>query len=427
MVLLEIDFNYLFLWGHFRLTAELHERLRGKLDDRDLEQGSVGNLGTAYRSLGRVAEAIRCYEQALAIAREVSDRSNEGIWLGNLANCYTDLGETRRAIELYEQALAIAREIGDRSGEGAWLGGLASCYRVLGETRRAIDFYEQALAIAREVSDRSSEGSWLAGLASCYADLGETRRAIELNEQGLAIAREVSDRSNEGSFLGNLANRYADLGETRRAIDFYEQALAIAREIGDRSGEGYQLHNLADTFTDEAHHSRAVETASAAVMISAEIQSPRLGSFSGGSLARAHLLAGGLAEARSAVEPARLFDVPENNFYVGALGGVIALRQGDRRAAEQMLAAAVTEASRILEANPANYQALDSKALALCGLVLCGGTARTAEAVEAYRAARQINRDAGVVKRVLQLFDALAVLDKDGALAEVRDVAAGEK
>ena len=170
-----------------------------------------------------------------------------------------------------------------------------------------------------------------------------------------------------------------------------------------------------------------MEYASAAVTISAEIQSPRLGSYSGGSLARAHLLAGGLAEARCAVEAARLFDVPENNFYVGALGGVIALRLGDGRAAEQILAAAVTEASRILEANPDNYQALDSKALVICCLVLCGELGRAAEAIETYRAARQINRDAGVVKRVLQLFDALAVLDKDGALAEVRAVAAGER
>jgi tetratricopeptide (TPR) repeat protein len=113
-VLLEIDADYLFLWGHFRLMAELHERLRGKLDDRGLEGRSVGNLGSAYGSLGRVREAIRCSEQALAIAREIGDRSAEGALLGNLANCHYALGQTRRAIELNEQALAIAREIGDR-------------------------------------------------------------------------------------------------------------------------------------------------------------------------------------------------------------------------------------------------------------------------------------------------------------------------
>jgi tetratricopeptide (TPR) repeat protein len=116
-VLLEINFEYLLLWGHFRLMAELHERLRGKLDDRELEQRTVGNLGSAYRLLGRIGEAIRCYEQALAIAREIGDRSAEGVWLGNLATCYSALGQTRRAIELYEQALAIVRQIFQRSSK----------------------------------------------------------------------------------------------------------------------------------------------------------------------------------------------------------------------------------------------------------------------------------------------------------------------
>ena len=30
-VLTDIDFDYLFLWGHYRLMAELHERLQGQV------------------------------------------------------------------------------------------------------------------------------------------------------------------------------------------------------------------------------------------------------------------------------------------------------------------------------------------------------------------------------------------------------------
>jgi hypothetical protein len=50
-VLLEID-NYLQLWGHSRLAAELHERLKGHLTDRELIQASCNNLGSCYASLG---------------------------------------------------------------------------------------------------------------------------------------------------------------------------------------------------------------------------------------------------------------------------------------------------------------------------------------------------------------------------------------
>jgi hypothetical protein len=72
-----------------------------------------------------------------------------------------------------------------------------------------------------------------------------------------------------------------------------------------------------------------------------------------------------------------------------------------------------------------NYFATDTKGLALCGLTLCDGANRTSAAIEAYRSARAINKDAGVVARVLRLFDALAVVDSAGVLKDVRAAAAG--
>ncbi|MCI0475650.1 MAG: AAA family ATPase, partial [Anaerolineales bacterium] len=40
-VLLEIDFDYLLLWGHFRLMIELHEKLQEKIDDTFLQLQSL--------------------------------------------------------------------------------------------------------------------------------------------------------------------------------------------------------------------------------------------------------------------------------------------------------------------------------------------------------------------------------------------------
>jgi len=39
---------------------------------------------------------------------------------------------------------------------------------------------------------------------------------------------------------------------------------------------------------------------------------------------------------------------------------------------------------------------------------------------------RVINKDAGIVKRVLRLLDALAVVDTDGILRDVRKAASGD-
>ena len=149
-VLLEFDYDYLLTWGHYALMVGMHERLRGRIGDPDLKDG-IGNLGSAYCSMGRIPEAIGCYEEALACAREGKERRNEEVWLGNLGICYGNLGQTERAIDLHGQALAIAREIGDRQGEARHLGNLGNRYADFGQTERTIDLYGQALAIDREI------------------------------------------------------------------------------------------------------------------------------------------------------------------------------------------------------------------------------------------------------------------------------------
>ena len=440
-VLTDIDFDYLLLWGHYRLMVEMHERLQGKLSDLALKQISVGNLGSAYYSTGQYQKAITCYEQALAIAHEKKDRRNEGAWLGNLGNCYAELGQTVRAIDCYEQALAIAREIGDRRGEGNRLGNLGNCNADLGQTGRAIEYYEQALVIAREIGDRRIEGGFLGNLGSCYAELGQTGRAIEYYEQALVIAREIGDWAGEGRHLGNLGGRYAELGQIARATGYYEQALAIDREIGNRRSEGVALGNLAKVLIDEGRYDDAIQRAMESVKIGEEISSPN--SFNNSALALAYLYSGDLNAARAAVETTRRYDEPQNNHFALALLGDIALRQGDRAAAQEAFTAALAQADALLALTAQNFAALDSKGLALAGLVLCenlvgaglvpalGADTRpapTQAAIAAYRAARAIDKDAGIVGRVLRLLDALASAHPQGAemLAAVRAAAAGE-
>ncbi len=87
-VLKNIDYDYLLLWGHYRLMIDLHENLQNKLNDPDLKSTSVGNLGMAYWSIGQMQRAISCYEQALTIEWELKNRPNEGVWINWLGNCY---------------------------------------------------------------------------------------------------------------------------------------------------------------------------------------------------------------------------------------------------------------------------------------------------------------------------------------------------
>jgi tetratricopeptide (TPR) repeat protein len=339
-VLFGIDFDYLLQWGHYRLTAGLHERLQGHLDDPWTNAASKGSLGSSYYLLGQFTEAIDLFEQALAIARETGDRDGEATWLGNLGEVDGRLGQFTRAIELYEKALAITRETGDRQGETRHLGNLAYRYGELGQTARAIELYEQALAIARQIGYRLAEAANLAYLGEACGDLGSW-------DQGARYSREAID---------------------------------IADAIG-----------------------------------SAQLQSEarRI-------LAWIQLLIGDLAAARQTISAARDHDYPADRARLSLQSGIICLRQDQPAAAAREFQEAITRAGQQLEQASGDYMALDTKALALCGLALTTEPGTAADACTVFRAARAITSADGIVRRTLALFDTLAAADQGGILTGTR-------
>jgi tetratricopeptide (TPR) repeat protein len=218
-------------------------------------------------------DQIRWLESAIAAAGK-SKRQAAGAHLCNLGLSHFHLGEHRQAIECYEQYLAIAREIGDRQGESAALGNLGNANYSRGESRRAIECYELALAIAREIGDRRSEGNSLGNLGNAYDQLGEHSQAMNYYEQVMAIAHEVGDRQSEGNALGNIGSTYLSLGESRRANAYLEQALGIYREIGDQRGESNVLWHMSMAQEKLGDREKAIERAEAALKILEQIESP---------------------------------------------------------------------------------------------------------------------------------------------------------
>ena len=467
-VLLDIDFNYLQLWGHYRLAVSLHERLLSKISDPSLKSRSLTNLGHALSDLGQVRKAISYYEVGLKLDHENHNRQAEGVSLGSLGLAYNNLGQTQKAVQYYEQALTIARDIGDKKSEGAHLGNLGLAYGNLGQIQKAIQYYEQALTIARDIGDKSGEGTRLGNLGLAYGNLGQTQKAIQYHEQALTIAHDIGDRTGEETRLGNLGKEYRNLGQMQKAIDLFEQALAIGREIGSRASEAYQLRSLGEicrdfgqmqkaidlfeqalligreigdrlveaairrdigyALNDQEKWAEAIQSFQQAIYIADEVNSPSIQNNSRWGLALAYFFSGDLKAAHETAEAASQYDVPLNTFNVFAAFGVITLRQGDVGAASAAFSEATAKANEILAQSAAYFDALDAKGTALCGLALCTGDAATIEQAKvAFRAARTITKAKGIVRRVLRLFDALAVADTNGMLKDVRGVVAGEE
>jgi tetratricopeptide (TPR) repeat protein len=313
------------------------------------------------------------------------------------------------------------------------LGELGWAYLTLGEIHKARDYYQQGLDTALRVKSRSDEGIFLGSLGSTHMALGNLRMAIQYYEQALVIAREVGDHFSEGNRLGNLGIVHNLLGESKKAVIYLEQALMFSRETTDKQREVLSLQNLGISYAEE-EHKKAEENYKQAIKIADEISFSVAQQNTRSGLAESYLFENDLVNSRATIEAALQYDDPQNNHNATGLHGIIALRQGEMKTAQEAFTKSIAQADEILAKTPEYYSALDAKGLALCGVALCADDGPSTvdrgkmidEAIEIFRAARVIAPHAGIVKATLRLFDELAKCDPKGLLAGVRAAVEGK-
>jgi tetratricopeptide (TPR) repeat protein len=123
--------------------------------------------------------------------RECCDASLKRLGTDHIDLYYQHRVDPKTPIEFYQQALAIAREVSDRHGEGKTLHNLGVVYKNVGQPERAIEFYQQHLAIAREVGDRQGEAIACWNCGNELVKLGRLAEAIPLMEICVSFERDI--------------------------------------------------------------------------------------------------------------------------------------------------------------------------------------------------------------------------------------------
>jgi len=256
-------------------VAELREATAQDRDrvaaERAFEAGEqLRNQATAEAR----RNAVKKYEEALALYRAVGDRRGEAFALSGLGATLNLLGERRKVVEYYRQALPLVQALGEPLAESRLLLSLGSLCNALGEKQRALDYFNQALPLLRTLGDRDREAQALFSLSVVHASMGDRLRSVEYQQQALGIWQALGNRPREASALAALGNNYEALGEKQKAIEYLLQALPVLRSVGDKQTEAHTLHLLGLAYDSLNEREKAVECLRQALALRTAIGTP---------------------------------------------------------------------------------------------------------------------------------------------------------
>ncbi|MEV0170005.1 BTAD domain-containing putative transcriptional regulator [Streptomyces sp. NPDC050803] len=246
-----------------------------QIGDRSLQAATLNNLGVGNWRRSNLVAAADCFRQALALYRGLGNRRMCAPATNNLARILHILGRSDEALELFGQALAIARENGSRGSEASTLCGLAEVSAAAGRHQEALDYAHHALTHARNAGHRSLEGTAIRALGVVHRRRGDHEPAIRHLDTALRITRGVGDLEEVMATLSALAEAHAAAGNPSEALRLYHEALTVDVGCGQRDLRAHALAGIADIHAALGEHGSARDFWQRALVIYRELGMPQ--------------------------------------------------------------------------------------------------------------------------------------------------------
>jgi len=189
--------------------------------------------GHLYLAQGDLEQAIRVYDQGLALCRASSNRSNLRPIVAGLGYASALQGRLAEGRALLEEGISESLRTGGLQGQAYRVAWLSEVCRLAGCDEEAEQHARQALDLARQQQARGDEVLALhqLGVVQAHAELSDAVQAEAHYQQALALAEELGMRPLVAHCHLGLGRLYAQTGRAEQARAALSTAIALYRAM----------------------------------------------------------------------------------------------------------------------------------------------------------------------------------------------------
>jgi tetratricopeptide (TPR) repeat protein len=214
-----------------------------RLDDQNVLQPVLTNLGHALLEQGELEDARIHLEVSLSLARRAEDPTVAKFPLGFLAGLHLRLGDYAQAQAMSEEGLRINQACGDIEGTADALRSLATSINAQGDALRARQLGEEALALHRSLNHQLGMGLDYALLGDIARTQGDYAGALAQYQQCVSLWRDRENTANSAFVLDRIAQTLSRMGDPARGATLIGVAVAIRERAGVKLTANEQANN----------------------------------------------------------------------------------------------------------------------------------------------------------------------------------------
>ncbi|MET9631566.1 BTAD domain-containing putative transcriptional regulator [Lentzea sp. NPDC006480] len=213
---------------------------------QDLGSARVRNLlklklAATYVNVKRFEDALREFDAALPLIREMGDKLAEAGGLNNMSVAYLSTGRAEESLDCNRRSLELAVELGDLDMECVCRVNIVGTLNGLRRHAEALEEADRARAAIRRKGDEYAAARLDSLIAVALVGLGRLDEALALFEQCIEELRRFSDvRSRVAVLDEDVGPLLFRLGRHDDAVRAWEQALELAVAVGNDRADGLE-------------------------------------------------------------------------------------------------------------------------------------------------------------------------------------------
>lgn len=180
-----------------------------------------------YYCKGDIKSALELGQKGLKLARQHEDRANLARILQLVGICNVIQNSFQEAIRAFEEAIAISKVLGNNAELGTLYNNMAVAYDKMQRYQQALEAYELALTLCDQRGEKPNVVTALNNIGWTNQRLGRYNEAQQAFEKGVQIAREVGEPSFTFLIVSRYINFLTEMGEVKVTKDYLDEAQAL--------------------------------------------------------------------------------------------------------------------------------------------------------------------------------------------------------
>ncbi len=217
-------------------------------------------MGIAYSDLTKWEDALRSFQDSLAIKRRLGLKKGIADSLESIAQAEEPLGKPDQALKDYTSALDSYREMGDKADAGRVLTDLADLYNNRSQYDKALGLYKESLQIQVDLGNVSDQGLVLNSIGNTYLSKADYEDARTYFEQALQLREKLKVPGDIADTVHNLAEASTKLGQYDQALQQYLRALDLRRSVGDNRSAAIESASMGMLFGYQGRYGAALSS-----------------------------------------------------------------------------------------------------------------------------------------------------------------------